>query len=242
MRDQWGYLAEIDLISPSMVERIAAEATRKGQVIGVRSADLGDDEEDRAPWTRAPSGRPRHPVITGALPSAIRIVLAQRIFVEKTGLPSALLNQIKRLAAFQNPEFYKKQSMRLSTALTPRVIACAEEFPDHIALPRGCLDHLRDLLRESPYLSKTSDLPAIRYSLPRPGPERQLSGRTSRLSVRAARSSWCIVSRYSISGWRNSRCSLGSTAKLLVESAVGSASPTVAWMWPCCRALCGAIR
>ncbi len=38
------------------------------------------------------------------------------------------------MAAFQNPEFYKKQSMRLSTALTPRVIACAEEFPQHIAL------------------------------------------------------------------------------------------------------------
>ena len=43
-------------------------------------------------------------------------VLAQRLFVEKAGLPSPLLNQIKRLAAFQNPEFYKKQSMRLSTA------------------------------------------------------------------------------------------------------------------------------
>jgi superfamily II DNA or RNA helicase len=63
-------------------------------------------------------------------------------------LPSALINQIKRLAAFQNPEFYKKQSMRLSTALTPRVIACAEEFPQHIALPRGCLPDLEDLLRE----------------------------------------------------------------------------------------------
>ena len=57
------------------------------------------------------------------------------------------MNQIKRLAAFQNPEFYKKQSMRLSTALTPRVIACAEEFPEHIALPRGCLATLSDLLR-----------------------------------------------------------------------------------------------
>jgi hypothetical protein len=32
--------------------------------------------------------------------------------------------------------------MRLSTAITPRVIACAEEFPQHIALPRGCLSDL----------------------------------------------------------------------------------------------------
>jgi len=78
----------------------------------------------------------------------VSAVLAQRIFVEKAGVPSVLLNQIKRLAAFQNPEFYKKQSMRLSTALTPRVIACAEEFPEHIALPRGCLADLEALLHE----------------------------------------------------------------------------------------------
>jgi superfamily II DNA or RNA helicase len=66
--------------------------------------------------------------------------------VEKTGLPSPLLNQIKRLAAFQNPEFYKKQSMRLSTALTPRVIGCAEDLPQHIALPRGLRPELEALL------------------------------------------------------------------------------------------------
>ena len=70
-------------------------------------------------------------VITEPLPRVVRAVLAQRLFVEKAGLPSPLLNQIKRLAAFQNPEFYKKQSMRLSTATTPRVIACAEDLPQH---------------------------------------------------------------------------------------------------------------
>jgi superfamily II DNA or RNA helicase len=51
-----------------------------------------------------------------------------------------------RLAAFQNPEFYRKQSMRLSTALTARVICCAEGFPAYIALPRGCTDHAAALL------------------------------------------------------------------------------------------------
>ena len=74
-------------------------------------------------------------------------MLAQRLFVAKAGLPSPLLNQIKRIAAFQNPEFYKKQSMRLSTALTPRVISCAEDLPQHIALPRGCRPDLEQLLR-----------------------------------------------------------------------------------------------
>jgi superfamily II DNA or RNA helicase len=54
---------------------------------------------------------------------------------------------VKRLAAFQNPEFYKKQQMRLSTAATPRVIGCAEEFPQHLALPRGCRSAVEETLR-----------------------------------------------------------------------------------------------
>ena len=37
--------------------------------------------------------------------------------------------------------------MRLSTALTPRVISCAEDLPQHVALPRGCKPDLEELLR-----------------------------------------------------------------------------------------------
>jgi superfamily II DNA or RNA helicase len=66
--------------------------------------------------------------------------------VEKIGLPSALLNKIKRLAAFQNPDFYKKQKLRLSTALTPRIICCTEEFPKHLGIPLGLMDELHGLL------------------------------------------------------------------------------------------------
>ena len=36
--------------------------------------------------------------------------------------------------------------MRLSTALTQRIVACAEDLPEHIGLPRGSFDDLRDLL------------------------------------------------------------------------------------------------
>ena len=40
--------------------------------------------------------------------------------------------------------------MRLSTALTPRVISCAEDLSQHVALPRGCVEDVRVLLREVP--------------------------------------------------------------------------------------------
>ena len=39
--------------------------------------------------------------------------------------------------------------MRLSVWDEPRVIGCAENFPNHIALPRGCLDAASALLREN---------------------------------------------------------------------------------------------
>ena len=38
--------------------------------------------------------------------------------------------------------------MRLSTALTPRVIACAEELSEYLALPRGCRPEVEALLNE----------------------------------------------------------------------------------------------
>jgi hypothetical protein len=145
--DQWAYLASLSRIAPTTVDAIAQEAVARGQVIGLRIAPTGD-EENEAPWEAAPSRRPRPLRIEDPLPSEVRAVLAQRIFVEKARLPSAFLNQIKRLAAFQNPEFYKRQKMRLSTAQTPRVVACAEEHSRHVALPRGCVGDLRDLLAE----------------------------------------------------------------------------------------------
>ncbi|MBI3767974.1 MAG: DEAD/DEAH box helicase family protein [Deltaproteobacteria bacterium] len=145
--DQWGYLGSLPRIAPTRVEAIAQEGLARDQVIGLRVASSGDDDED-APWETAPSRRARPARIDAPLPSEVRAVLAQRVFVERARLPSALVNQIKRLAAFQNPEFYKRQRMRLSVALTPRVIGCAEEHSQHVALPRGCVDDLTNLLAE----------------------------------------------------------------------------------------------
>ena len=145
--NQWAHLAGLSRIAPTTVEAIAQEAVARGQVIGLRIAST-DEEEDGAPWDAAPSRRSHPARIEEPLPSEVRTVLAQRVFVEKARLPSALLNQIKRLAAFQNPEFYKRQKMRRSTALTPRVVACSEEHSQYVALPRGCVADLRDLLAE----------------------------------------------------------------------------------------------
>ncbi len=142
--DQWTYLASIPRLAPAVVENLAREASDLGRVVGVPMVDHVDDGVAE-PWLR----RSPHPSARlagdGALPQRLRVTLAARLFVEKTGDSPAFFNEIKRLAAFQNPEFYKKQAMRLSTALTPRVIGCAEDLPKHIALPRGCQAPLEEL-------------------------------------------------------------------------------------------------
>jgi superfamily II DNA or RNA helicase len=146
--DQWTFLAAVPRIDVNVAEAIAREATQTGQVVGLRFTGFIDEDEYAAPWARLPSGGRRTKGVAEPLPSDVKAVLAQRLFVEKAGLPSALLNELKRLAAFQNPEFYKRQKMRLSTALTPRVVMCGEELPLFVALPRGCALKAKELLAE----------------------------------------------------------------------------------------------
>jgi superfamily II DNA or RNA helicase/very-short-patch-repair endonuclease len=141
--DQWEFLSSIHKISRGEVEEVVRLAEAKGRVIGVRLAPDGDEEE-AAPWLAPPSRRRKDTLIAGPLPKTLELTLANQIYIAKEVLPPALRNRLIWLAAFQNPEFYKAQAMRLSTYDKPRIIACAEDHPNHIGLPRGCLD---DLLR-----------------------------------------------------------------------------------------------
>jgi superfamily II DNA or RNA helicase len=136
--DQWQFLSTIRRMPADVAEEIVAEAQRKGDLIGVRMSIM-DDEGAQDPWTLPPSRKRRERPIEGPLPKTVQVVRANLVYVEKKDLPPAMLNRLLRLAAFQNPEFYKAQAMRLSTYDKPRVIACGQEFAQHIAVPRGCL-------------------------------------------------------------------------------------------------------
>ena len=143
--DQWKHLSSIQRMSLLDVERMTKEASKNNQIIGVKMSPM--DEED-PPWTVLPSGKRRYKTEIADLPSNVELVLANRIYIRRNNLPSTLLNQLKRLAAFQNPEFYKKQAMRLSTFSTPRVICCAERVDEYLALPRGCFEDVCAILNE----------------------------------------------------------------------------------------------
>ncbi len=145
--DPWAHLANLPRMSPAKVGTLVEAAAKQGRILGVRFDPL-DDGLGETPWERPPSGRPKKIRIEAPIPATVKAVRSQQIFVEKAGLPAGLHAEIKRLAAFQNPDFYQKQAMRFSTNGIPRIICAAEEHPAHIALPRGCEEELRTLLGE----------------------------------------------------------------------------------------------
>jgi len=144
--DQWAFLASVHKLRREQVESIVLDAERRGRVLGVRLPPQEDGDEE--PWSAPPSRRRRIELSIDGLPKELELVLGNQIYVAKERLPPGLRNRLLRLAAFQNPEFYKAQAMRLSTYDKPRVVACAEDHPHHIGLPRGCLEDVREALGE----------------------------------------------------------------------------------------------
>lgn len=143
--DQWAFLSGIRRMRSTEADAIVAATTRAGTVLGVRP-NFVDSEGGEDPWTLPPSGRRQEERIAGPFPSSVRVTVANLVYVAKEGLPPAMLSSLWRLAAFQNPEFYRAQAMRRSTFGKARILSCAEEFERHIGLPRGSLDDVQEML------------------------------------------------------------------------------------------------
>ncbi len=144
--DQWAYLSSIRKLERSTVEEIVSRAERRGRVVGVR-LPVSDDYETE-PWMLPPSRRRQEPAPLERLSGRVELTLGDQIYLAKDRLSAGLPNDLIRLAAFQNPEFYKAQAMRLPTYDKPRIIGCAEDYSHHIGLPRGCLEEVQRLLTD----------------------------------------------------------------------------------------------
>jgi superfamily II DNA or RNA helicase len=143
--DQWLFLSQMRKVSVGQVEFLTRQATSTGQVLGVRTSPQSDDD---LPWMLLPSGKTINEAAITGLPDSVALTIGNRLYLMTEGVPSALLNKLKRIAAFQNPEFYRRQSMRFSTALTPRIVSCAELIGEYLVLPRGCFDDVQVMLKE----------------------------------------------------------------------------------------------
>ncbi|EOB0231244.1 DEAD/DEAH box helicase family protein [Escherichia coli] len=139
--DQWAFLVSV---IPMNVQDIEPTILRATGSIHPLDVNFINEEYLGTPWEEKKSSGNR---LNIAVTEPLIITLANQIYFEKAQLPQALVNRLIRLAAFPNPEFYKAQAMRMSVWNKPRVIGCAENYPQHIALPRGCLDSALSFLR-----------------------------------------------------------------------------------------------
>lgn len=137
--DQWAYLGSVQKLSSERVDELVSVLCKSGDL-----GELISDKEDK-PWETK-----RQIVLSvEEYPKSLEIVYSNMLYVPTKDLSAGLINKIKRLAAFKNPDFYRSQAMRLPIYNKPRIVCTAEVFDEYIALPRGCEDALVDLFSET---------------------------------------------------------------------------------------------
>jgi superfamily II DNA or RNA helicase len=146
--DQWEFLSKSRKLSEDEIAALIPRLCKGNELGSLKEAD----EELVKPWEKYQLKWSKND-----FPSEIKIVKANKIYIEKTGISQKALNVLKRLAAFKNPEFYKAQAMRMPTYNKPRIISCADETSDYICLPRGCESDVRKVLAEAGVEATWSD-------------------------------------------------------------------------------------
>jgi len=130
--DQWGALTNIQKISVKQLNQIIDTTGTPEEI---------DDE--LKPWEIRTAKTTLDNV---ELPEEINIVLANKIYIDISNLPDKMIAQLKRLASFSNPVFFKQQAMRFSTNGIPRFICLATIEKGYLCLPRGCQEDAEKLL------------------------------------------------------------------------------------------------
>ena len=146
--DQWAYLAQIRKISPEEVENVI-KLHSKGDGLG----NLCSSGEEPKPWEKRKS-----PALAAMdFQSTLEIIRANMLYIHAEELAPRVRNQLLRLVAFRNPDFYRAQAMRLPIYNKPRILCTAEEREGYLALPRGCEPSLTELLDKAGAGYKISD-------------------------------------------------------------------------------------
>ena len=148
--DQWLYLSQIQLIPRTAVQNLIERAENKPH--GVAAVAVANK-------TTRHSQRPRKrlPLTPRDFPSSLPIAQADMLYIPEKSLSPAAQMEIRGLATFANPEFFRAQSMHQSVFGKPRLIDLSELRDDCVAIPRGCKAQLEQLLQEVGICAHYSD-------------------------------------------------------------------------------------
>lgn len=133
--DQWKILFSKPKLTREFIEdKIKAWKVRNPSEI-VELTDISGNNEEK-PWDKANN------LLSQDVDGSIHITLADGIYIDTANLRPRIQNQIRQLAAFRNPVFYKNQTMGLSNFANARFVYLGKDENGYIRIPRGLLENL----------------------------------------------------------------------------------------------------
>lgn len=148
--DQWLYLSQIQLIPRVTVQNlIESIENRSHGIAAVAAANTGVPHSQRL--------RKRLPLTPRDFPSSLSVTQTDMLYIPEKSLSPAAQMEVRRLATFANPEFFRAQSMHQSVFGKPRFIDLSELRDGYVAIPRGCKVQLERLLQEAGVSAHYSD-------------------------------------------------------------------------------------
>ena len=137
-KDQWAFLYNLKKIQESTIDQLLR--LHYQEELGKLSMS-----SEHKPWvTPLPQN-----ITQEDFHAKVEIIKADKLYIPLKAVSAKVLNHLKRIAAFKNPEFYSKQALRLSTYAIPRIISCFDITNEYLAMPRGCEDATRSFLNDN---------------------------------------------------------------------------------------------
>lgn len=146
--DQWLYLSGIRKTTRGQIDTIISSLP-----ISHRDSHSGQPSPIQQPWNTGA----RDALSPSDFPQHIEIVRANMLFIPLEGLSTKAADRIRRLAAFGNSEFFRKQAMRQSVRDTPAYIDLSSLEDGWLKLPRGCEQSVKKLLETNDISYHISD-------------------------------------------------------------------------------------
>lgn len=137
-KDQWAFLYNLKKIQESTIDQLLH--LHYQEELGKLSMS-----SESKPWvTPLPQN-----ITQEDFHAKVEIIKADKLYIPLKAVSAKVLNHLKRIAAFKNPEFYSKQALRLSTYAIPRIISCFDITNEYLAMPRGCENATRSFLNDN---------------------------------------------------------------------------------------------
>lgn len=137
-KNQWAFLYNLKKIRESTVDQLLR--LHYQEELGKLSMS-----SENKPWvTPLPQN-----ITQEDFHAKVEIIKADKLYIPLKAVSAKVLNHLKRIAAFKNPEFYSKQALRLSTYAIPRIISCFDITNEYLAMPRGCEDATLSFLNDN---------------------------------------------------------------------------------------------